>query len=290
MGRVFFISPHPDDETLSMGIAMLYYLAAGYEVHLVSMSRGGALGVANTLNGVQGCSAASLHPYTHKAATEGYPADFTVEMVGEARLREARSALGSMGMIPPNSPTALGTVVHHDVNLPSDWGCGGCSSSTTPATEAGIQQAYDAIKELVDQYPNSFFHTMSETDNHHDHHACGFALRRLKNSSEVRPSSGGLTYAQSLVNARFFVSRLYWASSQPDGQYPDDVASMPDLKWFNAGARLSEFQNWMKNQVQKPYRAWNPAAGSYAIGYHQVASQFEANLGPSASVACLWHA
>lgn len=273
-----------------MGLAMTYYLAAGCEVHLVSMSRGGALGVANTFNGLQGCTAPALHPYTHRAALEGYPTEFTVDMVGTARLLEARSALGAMAMIPPNSPTARGTVVHHDINLPSDWGCGGCGSSTTPPNEAGIQQAYDVIKELVDTYPNTFFNTMSETDDHHDHAACGIALRRLKNDTTVRPNSGGLTYAQSLVNARFFVSRLYWATSQPDGQYPADVASMPDLKWFNAGPRLAEFQNWLKNQAQKPYKNWNPAAGAYGIGYHQVATQFEANLGPAASVGNLWHA
>ncbi len=35
----------------------------------------------------------------------------------------------------------------------------------------------------------------------------------------------------------------------------------------------------------KAYSAWSPAAGSYAIGYHQVAGQSSNNFGPSATIA-----
>jgi LmbE family N-acetylglucosaminyl deacetylase len=107
MARVFFYSPHPDDETLSMGLAMIYYIAAGSDVHLVSMNNGGALGAANTLNGVTACSIPADHPYTHSPAREGF-APLAVPDVAAARIKEARGALGAMAMIAPPPPPVGG--------------------------------------------------------------------------------------------------------------------------------------------------------------------------------------
>lgn len=289
--RVFFYSPHPDDETLSMGLAMLYYIASGAHVHLVSMNNGGAIGVANTLNGVSSCSTPSDHPYTHNPSREGY-STLTVGDIAAARINEARSALAAMAMIPPTTGVTWGTINHHIADLPDSYGHPGATSSTAPVTPEGIAAAKEVIKHYVDTYPNSFHFTMSETDNHYDHAACGYALRELKNDDvNLAPGMGGITYKQALVNSRFFVSRLYWGISQPDGQYPDDVASMPGLAWFNYGsARKTEFDNWLRTQVAPAFRKWNPAQGSYGIGYHQVPTQFNNNFGPSASIANLWHA
>lgn len=278
--RIFLYSPHPDDETLSMGLAMVHYLAAGCDVHLVSMNNGGALGVANTLNGLSACSIPADHPYTHSPAREGY-APLTVASVAAARILEARAALGAMAMIPPSTPGVLGSVTHHVVDLPDQYGCG-CSSSTGPVTPEGIAAAKAAILPFVTDYPNSFHYTMSPADHHPDHAACGLALREIKTENPTL-----------LGTPRYFVSRLYWAISQPDGQYQPDLleAANGTLAWFNySGARYSEYAAWLKGPVQKTYRAWNPAAGAYGIGYHQVTSQFSANFGPSASVANLWHA
>lgn len=298
MARVFFYSPHPDDETLSMGLAMLHYIANACDVHLVSITNGSALGVANTLNGstdtgtAVACTTAD-HPYIHSPAREGYPLTatrITPADIAEARNREARSALAAMAMVPPVTPGVTGSITHHVENLPGDF-AGTGSSSTSPVTPEGIAAAKAIIKRYVDEYPNSFHYTMSQTDDHHDHAACGFALRELKDDTVNKVPWGDITYAQALVNARFFVSRLYWAISQPDGQYPADVASMPGLAWFNYyGSNYSRYVDWMRNQVIKAYRAWNPAEGSYGVGYHQVSAQFASNFGPNASVANLWHA
>jgi LmbE family N-acetylglucosaminyl deacetylase len=283
-----------------MGLAMLHYIANGMPVHLVSMTNGSALGVANTLNGSTDTGTAvsctiSDHPYIHSPSREGYPlvspaTRLTVDDIGAARNREARSALAAMAMVPPVTPGVVAPVFHHTENLPGDF-AGSTSSSTSPVTPEGIATAKTIIKRYVDEYPNSFHFTMSQTDDHHDHAACGFALRELKDDTVNKVPWGDLTYAQALVNARFFVSRLYWAISQPDGQYPADVASMPGLAWFNYyGSNYQRYVDWMRNQVIKPYRAWNPAEGSYGIGYHQVSAQFNSNFGPNASVANLWHA
>jgi LmbE family N-acetylglucosaminyl deacetylase len=300
MARAFFYSPHPDDETLSMGLAMLYYIANGVDVHLVSITNGSALGVAYTLNGSTDAGAAvactiSDHPYIHNPAREGYPlaapaARLTAGDVGAARNREARSALAAMAMVPPVTPGVTGSVTHHIEDLPGDF-AGTGSSSTSPVTPEGIAQAKAIIKRYVDAYPNSFHFTMSQTDDHHDHAACGFGLRELMDDTTNKVPWADISYHDALVNARFFVSRLYWATSQPDGKYPADVASMPALAWFNySGSNYSRFCDWLRNQVVKPYRAWNPAEGAYGIGYHQVAAQFASNFGTGVSIGNLWHA
>jgi LmbE family N-acetylglucosaminyl deacetylase len=177
----------------------------------------------------------------------------------------------------------VGNVFHHIADLPDGFGSGQTSSSTVPPTPEGIAAAKGVIQSYIDAYPNSFHFTMSESDKHPDHAACGYALRELKNSAQ---------YGPSLANAKFFVSRLYWAISQPNGQYPPEVLDAADgtLAWFPSGARYGEYCDWLRNQVIRPYKAWNPAAGAYAMGYHQVASQFNNNFGPSASIANLWHA
>lgn len=295
MTRVFFYSPHPDDEVLSMGLAMLHYIANGCDVHLVSMTNGDAIGIANTLNGSANgtpivCTNATDHPYIHNPAREGYP-PFTQEMVGQARALEARSAFGAMAMVPLVAGATAGTVTHHVEALHDGFGAPGAASSTAPVTTDGINAAYDVIKRYVDNYPNSFHFTMSQTDDHHDHAACGFALRELMDDTTNKVPWGDITYHDALINARFFVSRLYWAISQPDGKYPADVASMPGLAWFNYyGSNYSRYCDWMRNQVIKTYRAWDPAAGAYAVGYHSVISQFNNNFGSGVSVANLWHA
>lgn len=275
--RLFFYAPHPDDETLSMGLAMVYYLASGCDVHLVSMNNGGALGVANTLNGLSACSTPSDHPYTHSPEREGYP-PLTVASVAAARILEARAAFGAMAMIPPTTPGVLGSVTHHIADLPDMYGCG-CSSSTGPVTPEGIAAAKAAILPFVTDYPNSFHYTMSESDHHPDHAACGHALREIKAENPTL-----------LGSPRFFVSRLYWAVNNV---YPPEVlaAANGTLAWFAySGTRKAEYDAWLRTQVIKPYRAWNPAGGAYGLGYHQVASQFEKNFAPGVSIGNLWHA
>src|SRR5690242_12985959 len=121
MGTVVIFSPHPDDETLSMGLAMVHYLAAGWDVHLVSMTRGEAGGPIGSFNGNNACNWVN-HPWTHNPAQEGY-APITPTTLGAARLLEARSALGAAATVTPNSGVAAtGTVYHHEGNLPDGFG------------------------------------------------------------------------------------------------------------------------------------------------------------------------
>lgn len=275
---VFFYEPHPDDGVLSKGLALEHFYASGYRVHLVTMNSGGAIGVANTLNGTGPCSIPADHPYTHSPAREGY-APLTVADVAAARFKESRSALGAIAMLSSVTP---GTVTHHAGNLPDGFGSGQTSDSTAPPTPEGIALAKAVIKSYVDAYPGSLHYTMSASDAHPDHAACGHALRELKNEDST------------LVNSRFFVSRLYWNTGSG---YPPAVLAEADgtLQWYGTGssafaARKSEYDAWLRTKVIVPYRAWNPAAGAFGIGYHQVPGQFANNFNPGVTVANLWHA
>jgi LmbE family N-acetylglucosaminyl deacetylase len=295
MARVIFYAPHPDDETLSMGLAMLYYIANGFDVHLVSMTNGDALGVANTLNGAAdgspiACSTPADHPYVHAPDREQYAA-LTTDAIGVARLAEARSVLGAMAMIPVIAgsngvPITPGQVFHHYGGLHDGFGAPGQGSSTAPVTPEGIAAAKEVMLPFVQDYSNTFHYTMSPADHHHDHAACGLALREIKTEN---PSLLG--------TPMFFISRLYWAVT--NGLYAADLRAAaggtPDnpngsIGWFSyAGANYNAYVNHLRNKVIGRYRTWNPAAGSYGVGYHQVAAQFESNFAAGVAVANLWH-
>jgi len=248
-------------------------------------------GMNSATNVPVACGLPSFHPYVHDPAREGYE-PFTAELIGEHRILEARSALGAMAMVPAVIPGGGGPVYHHRGNLPAEFGNPGSQSSTSPCTPEGIASAKEVIKYYVDNYPNSFHFTMSQTDDHHDHAACGFALRELKDDDDnLAPGMGGSTYKAALVNARFFVSRLYWENDYANGA---DVKTMPGLQWFTYyGSNYNAYVSWLKGPVCRAYGmsgGWNPAGGDFGIGYHQVANQFNKNFGPTVTnVANLWH-
>jgi len=276
VNSVVLYAPHPDDETLSMGLPVVHWLAAGWDVHLVSVSRGGVSSASVKLDGSAPCGMPS-HLYTHHPAQEGYPVDLTADQIGEARLKETRTALGAATRIAPNSGVAqVGNVYHYEGNLPTNWGG---PTVGQPPTAEGIAQAQAVIETYVNQYPDAAHHTMSPTDDHPDHAACGQALRNLKNSP---------TYSAQLADSMFFVSRLYWATTL--GAYPADVAA-ENPQWFPTNSRKADYDA-VARLMRDAFYAWSPAHGAYAVGGHQVPSQFARCFpepGSGQSIAALWH-
>lgn len=271
---VFLFEPHCDDWLISKGIAAAHYLGAGIRVHVVSMSAGGSGGVLDDLAG-QGTNGADVicgwHGYRHDPVREGYippvEADFH-----DLRMAETRNALGVLAA----SINGSGQIVHHDGGLPTGFG----GTGSTP-TRAGIDAAKGVIRSYVDTFGNglTFFHTMSWTDDHPDHAACGQALRELKQDP---------AYASLLGGSRFFVSRLYWND-------PDVLAEGPVAFPVNQ-TRKAEYAQAVR-WAAKAYAAWQPPH-SFGIGYHQVINQFysngldaQGNGTPSNAVAveCRWH-
>ena len=267
--RVFFYAPHPDDEILSMGLALCHFIASGYDVHVVSMSRGGVTAASIKLDGVQAATpkVCGWHGWIHNPEREGYTVPTDAE-IGEARIKETRSALGGLSTITPSAGLTQGGLFHHEGGLGIDFGLDEVQ---------GVADCKNIMQEKIDAYPNSLHYTMSQTDRHPDHAACGLALQELKAENPA------------LVNSRFFVSRLYWNYDV----YPD-VATQPGLSWYGTSsnafaARKSEYDARLRSRGIVSFSAWNPAGGAWAIGYHQVAGQFASNFGPQATIANLWH-
>lgn len=290
MTHICFFEPHPDDATLSAGLAITTYLAGGAVADVVGMSRGAVTPASIKLDGSAVCG---YHGYTHNPAQEEYVVP-TQDQIGAARVFETESALGAMTTITPSPGVSAGTLTYHQGGpsgyLPDLYGSQG--STTIPGlscTQEGVDAAMSVIKWYVDNTPNTFFYAMSPTDDHPDHAACGQALRTLKNDTVNICPASGLTYAATLANARFFVSKLYWASNN-GGSYPPDVAAQPNLAWFNAGSRKADYDAVLRNRVIGCFSAWDPAAGAFAIGYHQVVNQFVNCFDPSVAIANLWHA
>lgn len=292
-------TPHPDDELLSIW-PYLHYLASGYDVHIVFLTRGEVTAASLRLDGSQVCAWGN-HAYTHNPAFEQYAVP-TVEEIGLARLRESESAAGAMAMIPPSIAGQPGYVFTHDENLGTAYGCDGCGSSTAPWTETGVAKAQEVMRRYVELYPSSILWTMSPTDAHPDHAAAGEALRRLK-GRPVMGADGNITYvdgdpvlAPALVNSRFFVSKLYWSTplGSPGSRLGEYCGWYPNIYPDNTKtlARINEYTAWIKAKVLSCCTAWNPAQGSFAInGGHSVPSQFANCFGPPPPfiASALWH-
>lgn len=280
MTSVYLYIPHPDDETLSMGLAATFYLNLGWDVHFVFMSAGGNTGARNTIMDGHDCP---THGYTHHPVQEGYSPNLTMDDIGVIRLNEGRSAAGAMGTV-----SNAGTVyVHQENGLPytADTGYGG----TDWQNPTNVDVAQAIIKGYVDANDSStWHHTMSDLDRHPDHACIGRALRNLKNDP---------AYSTKLSGAHFFISRLYWSPTD----YPD-IAAKSGYAWFSSliksnnlalySARMAEYSSVLRNRVGPMYYAWNPAAWSLAIGAHSVSGQFVSNgLVPGSTVAIdnKWH-
>lgn len=269
MSEVFLFEPHADDFMISMGIAAAHYLGAGWKVHLVTMSPSGSGGVLDDLAGDVVCGS---HGYRHNPAKEGYVAPLEDDF-HDLRFAESRAALGTLAA----AITGSGDIEHFDGGLPTGFG----GPAGGPPTADGIAAAKAVIKEYVDANANgtTFFHTMSPTDNHPDHAACGQALRDLKNDP---------AYSYTLGGSRFFVSRLYWADA--------DVIAEGTTTFPVTASRKAEYDKACRIAA-KAYAAWQPPH-TLAVGYHQVINQFyqngldsQGNWTPSNSVVIenRWH-
>lgn len=281
MASVFLYTPHPDDETLSMGLAAVYYLSLGYEVHFVYMSPGGSTSARDKVNNGYNCQ---FHGHVHNCTQEGYPADLTMDQVGAIRLNEGRSAVGAMGTV----SNAGQVIVHQETAFSTypDFAYFGGHDWQNPIN-VDVTQAI--MKGYIDTHPGSIHHTMSDLDRHPDHACLGRALRGLKNDP---------VYQTTLAGSRFFVSRLYWSAVD----YPD-IAAKAGYTWVSSTiksgrttadytAKMAEYSAVLRNRVGPMYYTWNPAAMSLAIGAHSVRGQFESNgLVPGSTVAIdnKWH-
>lgn len=285
--QVYYI-PHPDDETLSMGLHIIHQIAAGNPVHLVFMSRGANTGALNVLRGTNGVSPVScgFHGWTHNPVREGYADELDGIDIAQSRIHEGRSAFGLMGTMPAMGGVTPGTLTWSESGLADGFG------GVLPPTQAAVDAVKGVIQDHMAMFPSAFHYTMSASDQQPDHAACGKALRQLKDTEP------------SLANAKFFVSRLYWASSN-GGDYPDYVEAealngpigsdgkpTSTLQWYDSvdvGNRYAELCGFLRTRVVPVYGAWNPAEGCLGIGRHSVNGQFNSNFAAGVTIANLMH-
>lgn len=273
--QVYYI-PHPDDETLSMGLHIMDQISKGNPVHLVFMSRGANTGALSVLQGVKNglplpCG---FHGWTHDPVREGYADELDGVDIAQSRINEGRSALGLMGTMPAMNGITPGALSWSESGLPDGFG-------SLPPTQTEVDAVKDVIRDRMAAYPNAFHYTMSASDQQDEHATCGKALRQLKNTEP------------SLANAKFFVSRLYWASSN-GGVYPQYVLdeAAGSLQWYDSvdvGNRYAELTGFLRTRVVPVYGAWNPKEGCLGIGRHSVNGQFNSNFAAGVTIANLIH-
>jgi LmbE family N-acetylglucosaminyl deacetylase len=177
--RAIFFAPHPDDETLSMGVAIVQHVLAGRDVHVVAVTQGEAATARHVINGTR--PPTSWWGVPHNPAQEGFePLD--VAAFSAARVHELRAACSAMGVQPDRV---------HVYDLPD-----------------GVVHAED-VKALIRTdfaWPGASFKTLSyRWSSHPDHTACGVALHELQLED---PGTWG--------DARWYVYRPQWPVADPD--------------------------------------------------------------------------
>lgn len=120
---------------------------------------------------------------------------------------------------------------------------------TTNRTVAGFKATMQSI---INQFPiGTGYKTMSPIDTHAEHRVGAQALWELWNDGVIS-------------DVRFWLSRLDVMNGVTAGSYLTGTTTATELKKIE--------------QATRSYKAWNPAAGSFAVGYHSVASQFDSLL------------
>lgn len=120
---------------------------------------------------------------------------------------------------------------------------------TATRTVAGFKAV---LADIASQYPsNTDYKTNSPIDTHSEHRVIAQALWELWEDGVI-------------IGARFWLSRLDIMNGVTGGSYLTGVTTATELLKIK--------------QATHAYKAWNPAAGSFAVGYHSVPTQFEALL------------
>lgn len=143
-----FYSPHPDDEVLSLGPAIIHALSSSKDVHVVLLSKGKASKAINTVN--------------ERLEAEGHPT-ISIEEFGDAREEEFKTAVEALGV------TASNVTI---LDLPDG------KLNKDEITEIIVQK-----NKLSDKVVH---HVMSDKDPHSDHSVIGQALHNLIDAEAVQ--------------------------------------------------------------------------------------------------------
>jgi len=229
---VIFYSPHPDDETLNMGITIAEHVAAGRDTHVVLMTHGRVTGALDAINGV---TLSGYWKVMHNPTQEGY-SPLTKSDLEQARIREFHHACAQLGV-----PSANRHIEYLD------------DPSSTGGESITKNEAKAVIEYYIDQDPEADHFTLSYHDIHPDHAAVGQALLELYNDGEID------------YNVRFLISMATRLDYESKNKTPPGWKDTP-----TDGTITNKLVN-----ACRCYAAWAPTVGSFAVGYHSVAGQFD---------------
>ena len=187
--KAVFYVPHPDDETLSMGGAIVNHLFAGNDVYVVLLSHGRASDAYNVLCGRVACS---WHKKNHDPSLEGY-APFDLQKFGLARVREFLAACECLGVSLAN------TEIY-------DFEDG----------QVTVEQVKQVIMKWETRFPGSKHKTMTYHDKNPDHANAGRALLELYNEGVVKDARFYIKHSQmaQVAGAYEAYRRSYYPSIQ----------------------------------------------------------------------------
>lgn len=170
MALVLFISPHPDDECLSMGMGIANHIWNGHDVYLALLSHGEGSGAIDNINGGEFCG---WHDRYHDTVEEGYK-PISIHEFGDARVNEFKYSAYCLGVRPEN----ISIYDYYDGSI----------------TKEDVKSV---IRDFLKLHKGAYIKTTSYLDIHEDHRASGDALLELYNNKEVD-------------DARFYLSPQLW--------------------------------------------------------------------------------
>lgn len=233
--QVVFYAPHPDDELLSFGVIASEYIALGYEVIYVLLTSGSTSTAIKLING--------------ELASPGNGTRFVYKGLHNPSLSGyAPLTIDDIGRARVTEFRSSAGEMHVTPNHIYTF-------ELLKENELHPEDAIGAMLQVVSLYPDAIHWTMSTIDIHPHHRAAGEALRTIADGTELRTA--------------YTISRTTWESVAEERARFN--TTLPTAIQFKPTAdRLQRVRN-----AALPYNAWNPQAGSFAIGYSSVPKQFE---------------
>ena len=233
--QVVFYAPHPDDELLSFGAIASEYVSLGYEVIYVLLSSGSTSTAIKLINGKLN-SPGNGTRFVYRGTHNPASAGYRPLTVEDIGKARVIEFKSSAGEMNVN-PDHIYTY-----DLLRD-------------NELKVEDVTTAISTIADIYPQAMHWTMSTVDIHPHHRAVGESLRIVAERKQLLTA--------------FTISRTTWESLAAERAKFNP--NLPATYWFKPSAdRMQRIRN-----AALPYNAWNPQAGSYAVGYTSVPKQFE---------------
>jgi LmbE family N-acetylglucosaminyl deacetylase len=233
--QIVFYAPHPDDELLSFGVIASEYVALGYEIIYVLLTSGSTSTAIKLING-ELASPGNGTRFVYKGTHNPTTAGYAPLTVEDIGRARVTEFKSSAGEMNV-SPDRV-----HALDLLKD-------------NELRTENVVGAMQKFVALYPDAVHWTMSTIDIHPHHRAAGESLRQIAETTPLRTA--------------YSISRTTWDALA--AERAKATTELPTTYFFKPTAdRMQRVRN-----AALTYNAWNPQAGSYAVGYTSVPKQFE---------------